>query len=65
MYLQIIDKKNFVFRLGNNEYQFVKPNVLYKNFGERITGTTKGSTLGWHIENTFFSYNKLKELFKS
>ena len=65
MNIQIINKQNFVFRVGNNEYQFVKPNSLYKNFGTVIHATAKGSTMGWHIEGMFLSYNKLRALFKN
>lgn len=62
--LQVIDRKNFVFRVNNSDYQFVKPNFLHKSFGIVVKGTVKGSTLGWQIEGDFFSYNKMKELFK-
>jgi len=61
MTIQIIDKKLFVFRVGKNDYQFVKPNFLYKNFGTVVKGTVKSSTLGWFIENDFLSDNKLRK----
>ena len=64
MNIEVTDKKLFVFRAGKNEYQFVKPNILFKNFGTIIKATVKSSTLGWYIENDFLSYNKMKEHFK-
>jgi len=64
MTIQVIDKKLFVFRVGKNDYQFVKPNFLYKNFGTVVKATVKLSALGWYIENDFLSYNKMIELFK-
>jgi len=64
MTIQIIDRKNLVFRAGNNDYQFVKPNILFKNFGIIITAKVKGSCLGWNIEGEWVSYNKLKNKFK-
>ena len=64
MTIQVIDKVNFVFRVGKNDYLFGKPNFLYKNFGTVVKAVVKGSTLGWHIEGEFLSYNKMKELFK-
>lgn len=63
MEIEVIDRKSIIFRLGENEYQFVKPNILYKNFNKRIKANIKGSTLGWHIEGLFLSYNKLREKF--
>lgn len=64
MKAQLIDRKNIIFRINNSEYQFVKPKFLYKNNNIRIGAKVKGSTMGWHIENQFFSYNKLKQLLK-
>lgn len=64
MNIEVTDKKLFVFRVGENDYQFVKPNLLFKNFGTVIKATVKGSTLGWYIENDFLSYNKLSNCLK-
>lgn len=63
MNIQLIDRKLFVFRVGNNDYQFVKPNLLFKNFGTIIKATVKGSTLGWNIEGGWMSYCQIKRLF--
>lgn len=65
MDLKVIDKQKHIFRIDNNEYQFVKPKFLYKNFGEVITAQVKGSTMGWNIEGEFVSYNQIRELFKN
>lgn len=64
MEVQLIDRKNIIFRVGNSEYQFVKPKFLYKNNNTRLEAKVKGSTMGWYIENQFFTYNKLKQLLK-
>lgn len=64
MTAQLINRQGLIFRLNGNKYQFVKPNYLYRNDNERIEAKIKGSTMGWYIEDTFFTYNKLKELFK-
>lgn len=63
MNIQLADKENFVFRINESDYQFVKPCLLYKNFGTIIMAKVKGSTLGWNIEGGFLSYNKLKKLY--
>lgn len=65
MTIQIIDKKNLVFRTGDNEYQFVKPNILHKNFGTIVKAKVKGSTLGWNIEGEWLSYNEMKKSFEN
>ena len=62
MEIQIIDKKKLIFRIKNIEYRFVKPNLLYFDFGNFIEGRVKQSTLGWYLNNEFFSYNKLKNM---
>ena len=61
MMIEVVDKKRFIFRVKNIEYRFVKPNLLYFDFGNFIEGKVKGSTLGWHLSNDFLSYNKLKK----
>lgn len=63
MEIEIIDIKHFIFRVNNKEYMYIKPHSLMKGFGEFISGTVKGSTLGWNIENTFVSFNQIKEAF--
>lgn len=63
MTLQLIDRKNLVFRVGNNEFQFVKPNLLFKNFGTILKAKVKGSTMGWNIDGEFLSYYQMKQLF--
>lgn len=62
--IQVIKYHPIIFRVNNSEYQFVKPNLLYKNFGEIITAQVKGSTMGWNIEGEFLSYNQIRYLFK-
>lgn len=64
MTIQVIDKQKLIFRVNNEEYQFMKPNFLFKNFGTVIPGRVKGSTLGWNVEGGFLSYNKLKYVLK-
>ena len=49
------------FLINNKEYDFVKPNYLMKVFGKLIKGKQKGSTLGWHVEGGWISYNDLKK----
>ena len=49
------------FLINNKEYDFIKPNYLMKDFGVLIKGSVKKSTLGWHIEGTWVSYNNLKK----
>lgn len=62
MDIQVIDKKKLIFRVKNIDYRFVKPNLLYFDFGNFIKGRVKGSTLGWSLNNEFLSYNKLKNM---
>lgn len=64
MTIQVIDKKKFIFRVNNSEYQFMKPNYLFKDFGDIRKAVIKGSVMGWNIENDFLSYNQMKESFK-
>lgn len=61
MEIQVIDKNKHIFRIKNIEYRFVKPNLLYFDFGNFIEGKVKGSTLGWNLNNEFLSYNQLKK----
>ena len=60
MKIQVIQTKPIIFRIGNDEYQFVKPNLLYKNFTKHIEAKVKGSTLGWNIDGNFISYNQIR-----
>lgn len=59
---QLIDRKKLIFRIKNEEYHFVKPNFLYKDFGILIKAKIKGSTMGWNIGGEFISYNQLKKI---
>lgn len=64
MIIQVIDKNKLIFRVNNSEYRFIKPNYLFKDFGDIRKAVVKGSVMGWNIENDFLSYNKMKESFK-
>lgn len=60
MAIQIIDKQNIIFRINENEYQFVKPNILYKNLHKRIKATLKTA-----LYRTRKDRDKYKELYLS
>ena len=64
MTIQVINRNKFIFRVNNTEYQFVKPNYLFKDFGDIRKAVVKGSQMGWNIENNFLSYNQMKEALK-
>ena len=49
------------FLINNKEYDFIKPNFLMKTFGKLIKCKVKGSTIGWHVEGGWVSYNNLKK----
>ena len=49
------------FLINNTGYDFVRPNYLMKVFGVLIPAKTKKSTLGWHVEGGWVSYNNLKK----
>ena len=59
--MQVTKIQHTKFLINNKEYDFIKPNYLMKDFGVLIKGSVKKSTLGWHIEGTWVSYNNLKK----
>ena len=58
--IQLVDRKQLIFRIKNEEYMYIKPKYLMKDFGKLIEAKVKGSTMGWYLNNEFVSYNKLK-----
>jgi hypothetical protein len=59
--MQVIKIQPTKFLINNKFYDFIKPNFLMQKFGILIKAKVKGSTLGWHIEGTWISYNDLKK----
>jgi len=62
MKLQLIDRQRLIFRIENEEYQFLKPYYLYQDFGIFKKAKIKGSTMGWNIKGGFVSQNQLREI---
>lgn len=61
MKIELINRKPFIFRVKNQQYDFVKPYYLMKTDGlNLIKGVVKGSCLCWNIQGDVISYNQLK-----
>lgn len=63
MEIQLINRKPFIFRVKNREYEFIKPYYLMpKDDLRMIKGVVKGSTLCWNIGVGVLTYNQIKKL---
>lgn len=63
MEIELINKKPFVFRVGNREYKFVKPYYLMPADDLKlIKGVVKGSTLCWNLPGGVLTYNQIKNI---
>lgn len=63
MEIELINRKPFIFRVKNREYEFIKPYYLMpKDDLRMIKGVVKGSTLCWNLKGTVITYNKIKTL---
>ena len=63
MTLQLIKKQPFIFRVNNQEYEFVKPKYLMAtNDFKLIEAKIKSSTMVWNIQGGTVSYNQIKNL---
>lgn len=63
MEIQLINKKPFIFRVNNRDYEFVKPYYLMPvNDFKLIKGVVKGSTLCWNVEGKVITYNQIKNI---
>jgi len=65
MEVQLIDRKHFIFLINGEEYMYIKPKYLMKDFGKLIEAKVKGSTMIWNIEGTQVSYNQIKKVIKN
>lgn len=65
MEIELINRKPFIFRVKDQQYEFVKPYYLMKVDGlNLIKGVVKGSCLCWNIQGYVISYNQLKTILK-
>ncbi len=61
MQIEMIDKQEHIFQIGNRIFRFVKPYYLMPDIDMKlIKGKVKGSTLGWNVCGEWISYNALK-----
>ncbi len=63
MEIELINRKPFIFRVGNQQYEYVKPYYLMKIDGfNLIKGVVKGSTLCWNLKGKVITYNQIKKI---